>query len=471
MLLNRPLLLGLSSAPFALLLAFACSEEQAGSPARDAGADAVLDAGGQGGSGAAGGAGASGAGAGGVVGGGSGGAGTGGCAAVPEGVPACWERLEYPPGIGECDVYYPGKSAELPPDVIWDDFDLPTEPAVKGRVMNRETPDGDFDPGAFPQAWYDVGRSRVLLSFSRGVRRILPRYRILADAEGPVLNASLSVHPRNTTCEVGGTAFSSERFVLSVFPARVPSTYEGALVWPLGSREAPKVVYMNGAKVSSWRVSDDYIVRWSSGVFVRSWDSDTETSILPSFDAPGTLGNVFARDGAVFTTVTGGAPGTQMWRPGVGSVPFVRFDSTSPRGASNLVTDGRDWAWTEATRTADGWENYELFTSPYSLDPAEVRAKARRVGSEPNGWASSIFAPTVGCGYHARVHPGTRDLLLVTRLSDGHRWKVVGPDLTQIPFAMNTAIAISCDEVFVAADPLMILRIPLSGLGPGEAAD
>lgn len=278
------------------------------------------------------------------------------------------------------------------------------------------------------------------------------------------------MHPKNKTCEVGPKAFASDHFLLNVLPV-VDGSYEGALVWPLGSKSAPKTIYLEGARPSSFRVSDQYIVRWANGVFVRSWDSDTETNVLPPSDSPLLLSNVFARDDAVFTTVTGDAPGTHMWRESTGSVPFVRFDATSPRGASNLATDGRDWVWTEGTRASDGWENFELFTSPYSLDPAEVRAKARRLHGEPTGWASATYAPTVGCGYRARVHITDNYEVHVTRLSDGHRWIVRSPDGTQVPFSLGPTLAISCDEVFIQAEPGMLVRIRLSDLGPGQPAD
>ncbi|MGE0320803.1 MAG: hypothetical protein AB7K71_31825 [Polyangiaceae bacterium] len=358
----------------------------------------------------------------------------------------------------------------MPAPIVWDDADLPTIPPVKARVMNRETPDGKFDAGAFNYAWYDAANSRVLLSFGRTIPSVDPRYRILADADGPVVNAALSVHPKNKACEVGPKPFASDHFLLNVIPV-VDGSYEGALVWPLGSKQAPKTIYLEGARPSSFRVSDRYIVRWANGVFVRSWDSDTETNVLPPTDSPLLLSNVFARDDAVFTTVTDDAPGTQMWRESTGSVPFVRFDATSPRGASNLATDGRDWVWTEGTRANGGWENFELFTSPYSLDPTEVRAKARRLHSEPTGWASATYAPTVGCGYRARVHITDNYEVHVTRLSDGHRWILRSPDSTQVPFSLGPTLAISCDEVFIQAEPGMLARIRLSDLGPGQPAD
>ncbi|MEZ4374956.1 MAG: hypothetical protein R3B07_29360 [Polyangiaceae bacterium] len=445
--------------------AFACSSNDTENPSSGAAGAAGAETGG---------ASAAGAGStnGGAQSGGTGAsAGTGGaCAQVPEGVPPCWLRQEYPPGIGNCDVYYPGPKAEMPAPMVWDDVDLPTIPPVKARVMNRETPDGKFDAGAFNYGWYDAANSRVLLAFNRTVPSIDPRHRILAEADGAVLNAALSVHPKNKTCEVGSKSLAPGRFLLNVLPV-VEGSYEGALAWPLGSKLAPKTIYIEGARPSSFFASDDYIVRWANGVFVRSWDSDTETNVLPPTDSSLLISNVFARDDAVFTTVTDDAPGTQMWRESTGSVPFVRFDAASPRGASNLATDGRDWVWTEGTRANGGWENFELFTSPYSLDPAEVRAKARRVHSEPTGWASATYAPTVGCGYRARVHITDNYEVHVTRLSDGHRWILRSPDSTQVPFSLGPTLAISCDEVFIQAEPGMLVRIRLSDLGPGQPAD
>lgn len=456
------------------VLGFACSSESSDGQPTSGGAagSAGASAAGSSGSSSSGGgpAGASAGGSGGAGSAGSGGAGGAECSAMPAGVPPCWERLEYPPGVGSCDVYYPGPKAEMPPPMVWDEVDLPTEPPLKARVMNRTTPEGDSDPGAFLYGWYDAANARVLLSFSRNVKPGLPRYRLLAEADGPVVNAALSIHPRNKTCEIGPTSFDAPYFVLNVIPAE-DNTFEGAVLAPVGSKAAPTALHLPGARPSAFFVSDKYIVRWSNGVFVRSWNSDTETNVLPAFDTPTLLSNVFAREDAVFATVTGGAPGTQMWRETGGSVPFVRFDATSPRGASNLVTDGRDWVWTEGTRTSTGWANFELFTAPYSLDPAQVRATARRLHTEPTGWASSTFVPSVGCGYRARIHITDRYELHVTRLADGHRWIVRSPDTTQTPFVLGRTLAVSCDEVFVQAEPAMLTRIRLSDLGPGQAAD
>src|SRR5690606_4078667 len=134
-----------------------------------------------------------------------------------------------------------------------------------------------------------------------------------------------------------------------------------------GSLSAPGVVYRENDYPSEFRMSERYLVRWSNGVYVRSLGSDTETSVAGG----GEISNVFVRDDAVFMTLTNGNPGTTMWRESTGTIPFVRFASGSGRGTSNLATDGHDWAWTEATSDGKGgWENYELFTAPYSLDPA-----------------------------------------------------------------------------------------------------
>ncbi|MBX3185075.1 MAG: hypothetical protein KF915_20800 [Polyangiaceae bacterium] len=460
-----------------VLVAGACSGEagddpapqgdggsEGGSSSGTAGSAAASGSGASGGSGA-GGTGAAGAGA---VGGS---AGTAGCAAVPAGVPPCWERLEYPPGVGNCDVYYPGSQAEMPSPIVWDEAILPTDPPIPARVMNTDSPDGSFDHGVYLWGWFDAEANRVLLAFMRGVRGIARRYRILADADGLILNAALSVHPSNKTCEVAPTEFSSRHFVLNVLPAK-EGTYEGAVISELGSRSKPLALYLEGARPSTFTVSDDHIVRWANGVFVRSWDSDEEASILPIADSPSLLTNVFARDGSVFTTVTGQNPGTQIWQPATGSRPFMRFGAGNARGASNMVTDGKDWVWTEGTRTSTGWTDFELYTAPYSLDPEQVRATARRLHSEPTGWSSFVFRPTVGCGYRARVHPTDHYELHVTRLSDGHRWIVHSQKLSQDQhFAITAPLAVSCEEVFVQTSQMMLSRIRLADLGPGQPAD
>lgn len=74
-------------------------------------------------------------------------------------------RQEYPPGIGNCDVYYPGPKAEMPAPIVWDDVDLPTEPPLKARVMNRETPTESSTRGPL---------------FTDGTRRQTPVYCLLS---------------------------------------------------------------------------------------------------------------------------------------------------------------------------------------------------------------------------------------------------------------------------------------------------
>lgn len=394
------------------------------------------------------------------------------CPEYPSEVPHCWKRLQYPPKWGECDIFYPGPKGDMPPPIVWDNIQLPTIPSIPARVMNRETPHGEFDAGVFYYGWFDQENSRVLLSFNRGVRDYIPRYRILADADGPVLNAILNIHPPNTTCEFAPKPFNTPHFLLNVYPL-IENSYEGAIIFPEGSREPPKAIFLPKVPTSTFRVSNEHIVRWDkNGLFSRTWTDETEINILNNQDSPSSVSYVMARDGAVFTTVTGSLPGTNIWKTGLESKPFIRFENGSSRGAWNAVTDGRDWVWTEGTYQDGKWGQFELFTAPYTLDANELRTNARRLHTEPTGWASTTFTPTVGCGYRARIHVTDNYHLHVTRLEDGQRWILSNPhNPSEAGFSLGTTLAVTCEEVFVHSEPGMLLRIRLSDLGPGQPPD
>lgn len=85
--------------------------------------------------------------------------------------------------------------------------------------MRLATAEGDFGLNAVHYAWYDEARGASVLSFIRDYSDTR-RYRILAEADGAVLNATLSIHPPGKTCDLAPQPVSSETFLLRGASAR-----------------------------------------------------------------------------------------------------------------------------------------------------------------------------------------------------------------------------------------------------------
>ena len=165
-----------------------------------------------------------------------------------------------------------------------------------------------------------------------------------------------------------------------------------------------------------------------------------------------------------------------------GSRPLLRYFGDSTRGAGNFGTDGKDMVWTYAegaTACDHESDKREVWTAPYTTDPAQLQATARRLRSDVRGMNAWNYA--VGFGYAARAvslpAPAYNGLFLV-RLSDGTAWLIPGSSNIDA-LSWGDALGFTSEELFAlvsmhyaqGAGGATILRVRLDSLGQGTPAD
>ncbi len=184
----------------------------------------------------------------------------------------------------------------------------------------------------------------------------------------------------------------------------------------------------------------------------------------------------------MFSRVSSGARcGVMSWNVEHGSRPLLRWYGDTTHGAGNFGADGTDMVWTYSTGAKacnTDPPNPEVWTAPYTTDPAVVSSSAHRLRADVRGMSPNPYA--VGFGYAMRPidfgDPPT-NALFVVRLSDGVGWPIPGtPDGTRLSW--TTALGFTQTELFVAANmqnngivAQTIVRIRLDSLGPGVPAD
>jgi hypothetical protein len=233
----------------------------------------------------------------------------------------------------------------------------------------------------------------------------------------------------------------------------------------------PSVVFRpdDPTEASAWFISDRWVIRLVAGKHLAyDWAFQQRHTVydaagdLPPFDA-----TVVGED--VFSEVsTSNYCGVLSWNLEHGSRPLLRWYDDPTHGAGNFDTDGKDMVWTySAGPKGCGVDasNPEVWTAPYTADPAVLQATARRVRKDKGGM--SAYPHAVGFG-HAMRTVGTSGLF-VTRLSDGRATFLQDfPDGNK--FAWGDVLGFTEDELFVTIyydDGFAgetIARIPIANL-------
>ena len=416
----------------------------------------------------------------------------GGCPpkADPPGVPPGWEP--YTGYSCACRQWVPSKGTVVDP-VQWEPCPTPgpSNPTCK-RMATPWTKQKNLSLTVFPRFWFDKSAGKAYLQFSRvffGDDKNV-RYRIVADLDGPVSNAFLQLNVANQGCEMFDKGASDGRYVFGVhgdkWTGSILGGKEGYIAGTLSSLPSLVGKVDMGPLSADWRVSKNWLVRWHSKVTARSWTSPEEYVVYdPAQDPEGMPPHgVQAHGDAVFWEVgVAGYSGEMSWTLAEGPRPLIRWPGDYTQGAGNFNTDGTDMVWTHGEgKPATSQQDYpkcSIMTAPFTTDPAVVKAKAKRLRSDPGQLAVEPFG--IGCGHAGRViyvpaADGGADTnaLLIVRLSDGVSWQVNGPPYDSgMHFA--TVLGFSCDEVFSKVqfpdDASTVVRIRLDSLGPGTPPD
>ncbi|MBK8998790.1 MAG: hypothetical protein IPM35_23960 [Myxococcales bacterium] len=423
----------------------------------------------------------------GSAGGSSGGAaGSAGCPGpAPPDAPPDWERF---PGWCECAFYYPGAKGKMPDPVEWEPCAAPAPSNPTCRRMR--TPWSDIKE-AMPvgnRFWFDSTTGKSYLMFGRnglgGDPTSKTRYRMIADADGPVLSA---FYENTLACGLRTEALDGGRYAywVGLYVDPGPNQSEGVIAGPIGSPPDTVLSFPVGALHMNWRVTSNWLVRWSSGLHGRAWGSTTEVTVqqakldpegYPAYGPRGAGDSLFWEVGDLKYH------GIMSWTQAFGGRSLVRYLGDYTQGAGNFATDGGHMVWTHGEGKApNDWEypKRSVMTAPFTTDPDAVKQTAKRLRSDPGQIGLDWFV--VGCGYAARVYwenagaggAASQDLMIV-RLSDGVSWIYDAPPLST-GFRLSGALGITCDEVFAHAqfpdDAVTIIRVRLDSLGPGIPPD
>jgi hypothetical protein len=472
--------LGLGALAAAFVIACGCGSEERAGPA--AGTGGVADGGGTGGTGLGGGGTGGGLGAsGGAPTGGAGGGCPGG--SPPSDAPPDWELYT---GYCDCPIWIPGKKGKMPDPVEWEPCPSPG-PLVASckRMKTPWTKTTALSHAFYPVFWFDQQGSRALLQFARTYldddKSNKRRLRLVADLDGPVLNAFFE---DSTGCSLSEHSVSDGKFAFAVAPSALPSPgqVEGVVAGKIGVPiPSTALTYPVEDLHASWRVSSEWLIRWRAGLTGRHWGSDQVVPIQKAaLDPEGELPyGPRAVGKAVFWEVGGLTKrGVMSWTEASGQQNLIRWLGDYTQGAGNFNTDGVDMVWSHGTGKAPSASKYptvSIMTAPFTTDPAVRKAKEKRLRSDPGQLGVTPFG--VGCGYASRVvYDATTDTvdLLVVRLSDGVSWIVKSPPIsTSVKF--GDALGTSCTDVFAKVqfpdEANAIVRIPLSSLGPAILPD
>jgi hypothetical protein len=163
--------------------------------------------------------------------------------------------------------------------------------------------------------------------------------------------------------------------------------------------------------------------------------------------------------------------GTMSWNKSAGLRPLLRWYGDWDKASGTFGTDGKNMVWTYGEGKLAGlyeFSKLSVMTAPYTTDPVDAQAKAKRLRTDPNTFY--VRGYQVGCGHAARAatNPQGGNVLLIVRLSDGAAWMLAGTD--PMTYTMEP-VGLTCDEVFFA-DPLnRVVRVRLDSLGPGLPPD
>ncbi len=408
--------------------------------------------------------------------------------AYPDSVPVGWEA--WTGWSPQCPLYVPGPNAAMPPPIEWE----PCPPPVLQDLSCQRMKDTWSTKGNgityHPHLALDADTGSPVLLFTRWYVNDDPgqTYRMVADADGPVHAAVFQTNSNADSCGYMEESLDSHRYVISTDTdtGPGPSREFGVLAGNLSDRY-PTIVFRppDISNASNWYHSDQWLVRFVLGSHTAwSWDLTTSHTVYYAGDDPDNLPPHEATvvGGDVFSAVnTLSLCGVMSWNLQNGLRPLLRWYGDPTRGASNFGTDGKDMVWTYSEGTnacTNDPPKPEVWTAPYTTDPAQVQATGRRLRSDVRGMSTAPYV--VGFGYAMRTTtfgtPTTHGLFVV-RVSDGTAWAIPGSPNTD-EFSFSGVLGFTQQELFAVANTQLgglngvtIVRIRLDSLGPGTPPD
>ena len=392
---------------------------------------------------------------------------------LPDGAPPGWQA--WTEWSDDCPLYVPGPNAEMPAPIEWEPCSVSVPSSLGCRRMKDTWSGASLGISGYPNFTLDPATGKALLQFTRirvgGNKEI--SFRLVAEADGVVRNAILKLDTSSNDCgfleeEVSGTRFAQGIHTRTKGSDGVVQDQWGFLGGNIDDL-APSVVFRpdDPTEASAWFISDRWVIRLVAGKHLAyDWTFQQRHTVydaagdLPPFDA-----TVVGED--VFSEVsTSNYCGVLSWNLEHGSRPLLRWYGDSTHGAGNFDTDGKDMVWTySAGPKGCGVDasNPEVWTAPYTTDPAVLQATARRVRKDVFGMSAYPYA--VGFGYAMRTDDSSN--LFVVRLSDGR-----ASFLPSVPglLSWNGVLGVADGELFVKAHMkedtagLTIARIPIANL-------
>jgi hypothetical protein len=388
-----------------------------------------------------------------------------------------WVRLDFDPDYN-CGIFAAPSAGKMPPPFEWEP--CPAIVASKGwscqkiKVTWPPPSAGTITMTPPPDGWTDTaGKAWLVVSPQAGASH----FRMVAEADGPVHLAL--TYPRGGACSLTNGSLDGHRFVISA--VRDDLSASKILRWGAigGDVDALPVVlegWTDGQSRGYFAGPNAYFALGEDAV--RPWAPDAGALAKLSITDPGQAGDfVFVGDALFFTVGTIPYHRIKVYTPADGLRDFVSFGNDVSQHAADFGSDGKDMVWTEAfgrATTNDPWATINIVTAPYTSDPTKI--VKRRLRSEVGNVGATPF--TVGCGYVIHeIYPSGGSGRRLVRLSDGQSWILRGATDGGASFSLQSALAITCDEIFFRAGTTLpdldytIVRIRIDSLGPGEAAD
>lgn len=385
-----------------------------------------------------------------------------------------------------CQFYVPKARENLPPAIQWEPCRSNPETATKScRQMVL-----DWEPQALLNELISPG-TRALRRTDGSVALMTARYRfdgtvrLIAQADGPVL---VAVREQDSArCVLNSERSDGEHYAYRVLDREAKgevSEYGGGAIGGRLDELRPKALlhyhdsftrgFIAGGpgllEVSGGAMN---LHSWADGSLIKQvWSSSQDNGLAQNFQ-------FFHGDTLFWASDSYAINKQKVYTETAGAKDLLSFGNDTSKGIADLGTDGQHLVWIEGSDrpTASGvFPTVTAFVAPYTTDPAQLQKRALRADLSGYPFGTSPFV--VGCGYAARTTEmkrggGFERGTLVIRLSDGYAWHL--PDGAGVDWGWRTALAITCDEIFVkvAEKPTPssvprtnVARVRLDSLGP-----
>lgn len=402
---------------------------------------------------------------------------------LPNQVPAGWR--EFTDWSCDCRFYIPQTKAALPAPIVWEACGSGSPPGLTCRKMAVDWTTTDPSPiGGSPKAEVDAS-GRVTMRFTRfnGYAAEPWQLWMVADADGPVLSALMSV---NGASKAGCTLwdFSEMRegrvaYLVTGHDSNGDfrtSMHHGAIGGPIDDLVPTVLVHHVDTFDYAFYASSQWLGQLGPGsqMKVASWAAPASFQVIASasLDPSGIPPAALSLRGGDAFWLTGSLSerGIMAWTKAAGAAALARWPGDETRGAWDFGTDGKDMVWEMGEDRPVGsspltpFPKRSVMTSPYTTSPSQL--KTRRLRSDPGTGGVAPYA--VGCGYAA--HTDGNHGLFVVRLLDGVAWNLA----PEAGWWWSSAITLSCSEVFavvIVGATGHIVRVRLDSLGTGLPPD